>query len=407
MAALHALVIDDHEAVREEVRENLDSLGHTCAMAGSREEALTCLGAAVFDYVLLDLEIPTRFGRPTLLATGHALLDDIRKAHPAIPIIVISAKDDDRHLLGMEVLRLNRATDFVRKPFPDPGQGRTLTQTISEVLATRSRLHGATSAAKPARKFTGGELVFYRDRVTLERVRIAYEAEDTLFRRILEALAVKDEEDRFVRFTGAELVDAVGVETSEKTINGRIRDLRNHITAVMDQEGGLTVHAQDVIETGRGGQKGYRLAAHIRFRVVDADWLPPSPDCPEATAVPPTLAPKGGNGTQTSASLAPNGTQSAAKDPLEGLAKEQRELAQALAGGQTFTNAAIQERWGIKDRTVSRWMAALRDLGLAEFVGPSRTGCWQAKRATTLPPAAPAGAAGAAPVVPGRGSRPR
>ena len=68
MAALHALVIDDHEAVREEVRENLDSLGHTCAMAGSREEALACLGAASFDYVLLDLEIPTRYGRPTLLA---------------------------------------------------------------------------------------------------------------------------------------------------------------------------------------------------------------------------------------------------------------------------------------------------------------------------------------------------
>lgn len=402
MAALHALVIDDHEAVREEVRENLDSLGHTCAMAGSREEALACLGAAVFDYVLLDLEIPTRFGRPTLLATGHALLDDIRKAHPAIPIIVISAKDDDRHLLGMEVLRLNRATDFVRKPFPDPGQGRTLTQTISEVLAIRSHLNGAALAAKPTRKFTGGELVFYRDRVTLERVRIAYEAEDTLLRRILEALAVKDEDGRFVRFTGAQLVDAVGVETSEKTINGRIRDLRNLITAVMDQESGLTVHAQDVIETGRGGQKGYRLAAHIRFRVVDADWQPPNPAGPETTAVTPALAPNGGNGTQPAGNLAPNGTQ--ARDLLDGLTKEQRELAQALARGETFTNADIQKRCKISDRSVSRWMAALRDLGLTEFVGPSRTGCWQAKRASTQPPAAQAGAASKAPAVPRRGS---
>lgn len=366
----HALVIDDHEAVREEVREHLATLSHTCAMAGSREEAIQHLAGARFDYVLLDLEIPTRFGRPCLLHTGHALLDEIRGAHPDLPIIVISAKDDDSHRLGMEVLRLNRAADFVRKPFPDPGKGRTLTQTIQEVLAAHGRHHGAGAAPiRPLTPFTAGQMVFHPDCVIFCGLVIAGPERQTHIRCILDQLRVSGPGGHHIRKTGVQLADASVLEATEATINGAIRDFRARLVQMLRDELAIDCRPEDVLESGGTGQPGYRLSKLVTVVVRTEPW--------SATAETAAVAQESG----TPPAIALAGTAAplrATPDPLQHLNSQQREIYEAMRAGAGLTNAEIRTRWDISESTVSRRLNPMRASGLIRFTGDPRHGRWVA-----------------------------
>lgn len=365
--APHALVIEDHDAVREEVREHLTNLGHTCAMAGSREEAERHLATARFAYVLLDLEIPTRFGRPSLLHTGHALLDAIRAGHPDLPIIVMSAKDDDTHRLGMEVLRLNRATDFVRKPFPDPGKGRTLAQTIAEVLAAHGRRHGGTPSARPLTRFTGGHMVFYPDCIIFCGLRIAGPERETHIRCVFDQLREPGPGGHHIRKTSAELADGSALEATEAAITGAIRDARARFIQMLRDEMHIDCRSEDVLESGGVGQPGYRLSELITIEVRTEPW--------SAAAEAPAPLP----GILVCAAAAP-GTSAAAPgptaDPLRALSAQQREIYDALGAGPGLTNAEIRARWRISESTVSRRLGPMRTSGLIRFVGDPRTGRW-------------------------------
>lgn len=368
---LHALVIDDHEAVREEVREHLATLGHTCAMAGSREEAIRHLAAARFDYVLLDLEIPTRFGRPCLLHTGHALLDEIRGGHPDLPIIVISAKDDDSHRLGMEVLRLNRAADFVRKPFPDPGKGRTLTQTIQEVLAAHGRRHGrAPPPLRPLQPFTAAQMVFYPDRVVLCDLVIAGPERQSHIRCILDQLRVGGPGGHHIRKTGPQLADGSALEATEAAINGAIRDFRAKLVQMLRDERDIDCRPEDVLESGGTGQPGYRFSTRITVVVRTEPW--------SAAAEATTAAHAAGDAPPTVAMTGVAGRAPADPDPLSDLSPQQREIYAALTAGSGLTNAEIRTRWDISESTVSRRLTPMRERGLIRFHGDPRNGRWVA-----------------------------
>jgi CheY-like chemotaxis protein len=53
MVNLHALVVDDHPAVREALEERVQSMGHTFDSVGCQEQAIEKLKQRGFDYVLL------------------------------------------------------------------------------------------------------------------------------------------------------------------------------------------------------------------------------------------------------------------------------------------------------------------------------------------------------------------
>jgi len=74
----HALVIDDDPAILGDVRDRLQSLGHTCDCATCQEAALKCLRRRTYRYILLDMEIPVKYGRPSRIQNGMNLLQDIR-----------------------------------------------------------------------------------------------------------------------------------------------------------------------------------------------------------------------------------------------------------------------------------------------------------------------------------------
>ena len=168
-----ALVVDDDQAILDLLEERLLSMGHDCRKALSQTEAEEILEHHVFDYILLDLEIPNRFQGRADIVYGHNLLRKIRQTpgHSRTPVIAITAHGLSSHHLCAETMKLG-ATDFVGKPF---GKDNPLEDKIREALRARSngKSEGPEAAPSKLTPFAGGELVFYDDRVGLAGPRFA------------------------------------------------------------------------------------------------------------------------------------------------------------------------------------------------------------------------------------------
>jgi DNA-binding response OmpR family regulator len=143
----HALVIDDDPVILGDVRDRLESLGHSCDGADCQEAAQKCLKRRAYGYILLDMEIPVKYGRPARIQNGKNLLREIRamKERQDVQIIVMTAHGRDGPELATEVLRgrEERADDFVNKPFPV--RGHTIEKAIMDAL---SRAGKAAEAPK-------------------------------------------------------------------------------------------------------------------------------------------------------------------------------------------------------------------------------------------------------------------
>lgn len=83
------LVVDDHPLIREAMQHVLADLDDNVVLqgAGDIEAALLVLdGEPDIDLVLLDLSLPG--------VSGMAALEILRERHPATPVVVLSASDD-------------------------------------------------------------------------------------------------------------------------------------------------------------------------------------------------------------------------------------------------------------------------------------------------------------------------
>lgn len=120
------LVIEDHTLVREGLLlalRALDETGGAVEVLGAKDaDDATVLLAANddFDLVLLDLMLPG--------TSGMAYLGVIRKRHPHIPVVILSALDDGETV--MKAIRQG-AAGFVSKASPTD----TLLNALREVLA--------------------------------------------------------------------------------------------------------------------------------------------------------------------------------------------------------------------------------------------------------------------------------
>ena len=120
------LVIEDHALVREGLLLALQALGETDAPAeicGAPDAAAATLLLTArddFDLMLLDLMLPG--------TGGMAFLGVIRKLHPHIPVVILSAQDDADTV--MKAIRQG-AAGFVSKASPTD----VLLNALREVLA--------------------------------------------------------------------------------------------------------------------------------------------------------------------------------------------------------------------------------------------------------------------------------
>lgn len=117
------LIVDDVEANRERLVDEIELLGHESYEAVNGAEALQRLEEKTPDLILLDLMMPVLDGLGVL---------DVTSKHPVwsrIPIVVISGMDDmDSVIRCLE----KGATDYLVKPI----KGRLLRARIENCLAT-------------------------------------------------------------------------------------------------------------------------------------------------------------------------------------------------------------------------------------------------------------------------------
>lgn len=100
------LVVEDDEAMQLGLRHNLEYEGYEIVVAGDGREALQKLEKLQPDLVLLDVMLPR--------LDGFAVLSELRKTQPRLPVIVLTSKSLEADKL--QGFRLG-ADDYVTKPF--------------------------------------------------------------------------------------------------------------------------------------------------------------------------------------------------------------------------------------------------------------------------------------------------
>jgi two-component system KDP operon response regulator KdpE len=120
------LVIDDEPPIRKLLRMGLGMHGHTVLEAPNAKTGLALLAESP-DLVVLDLGLPDM--------PGLELLRSIRERSEALPIVVLSSRDDEAGKVA--ALDLG-ADDYVTKPF---GMGELLAR-MRAALRHQLQLHG-------------------------------------------------------------------------------------------------------------------------------------------------------------------------------------------------------------------------------------------------------------------------
>ncbi len=99
------LVVDDDKLFLALVREELTKAGFDVAVAETAPQAKDVLAQRAIQAIIMDVVMPD--------AGGMELLPQFRKAHPSIPVIVVSGRAS--FLTGVQAMRQG-AADFLRKP---------------------------------------------------------------------------------------------------------------------------------------------------------------------------------------------------------------------------------------------------------------------------------------------------
>lgn len=339
-----ALVVEDSADIAESVTDTLESLGHEHDWAKSQEEARQKITAGGFTYVLLDLQIPVRFGRGlACIEYGEHLAREIHQS-PAMqgaPIIVMTAYGKE----GLEMaapLCEHGVVDFINKPFPRTG--RTLASVIQSVLdrACRKRDRSA-KCLKPEKPFQGGELAIYPDRVEICGVSVVSNGKACQMWTILGALTQRLDNGRYKALEGNALANLVDGDGGQGSIAGSIRDFRRHVAEQLGRELGLKVERDDVIETSK---VGYRLNARIVVKDLRRATLPVTGPAP-------------------------------AGDEDDGATRRRDQILALLRAGERMRVPGFAQKIGCSFTTAKREVDALKAEGRIEFVGPAKTGYYK------------------------------
>lgn len=119
---IRVVIADDHPMVRRALAESLDRAltGAEIAEVGSLAEVTAILDHGNIDLLLLDLQMPGMNGLASLAA--------LRSAHPAVPILVVSANQDP--LIMRQVIEFG-ASGFLPKSTPVGEIGAAVTAILA------------------------------------------------------------------------------------------------------------------------------------------------------------------------------------------------------------------------------------------------------------------------------------
>jgi CheY-like chemotaxis protein len=350
--SFHALVVDDSQEILDDVRDRLESMGHTCDCATCQDKTRVLLDGNTYSYVLLDLEIPVKYGRPSRLQNGQNLLAEIRKikGYEKIPIVIMTSHGKDSPQLAVEVMRCNGANDYITKPFVD--KGHTLEKAIMDALRAAGRSHPAAKKRsgkqlpqEPAHPFETGLMVFHPTHVELCGVKICGD-DSTTIRRILDALRKKKSDGKYVVHSGEKLAKLADCDGGQ-TIATCVMEFRNLVYNDLYHEANIECDRKnDIILNDR--KYGYRFSDKIEVR--DADVPQSVPHVPLNV---PQLDLKNADWNE-----------------------RQQWILQQLAAGVPLQSKHVQNQFKVTAKTVKRDLTPLRKRGLILFKGSSKMGFW-------------------------------
>ena len=223
---LRVLVVDDEPAILRFLRTGLSAQGFTVAEADTARLALDRIRRGAADIVVLDLGLPD--------LDGFEVIRQVRESGSAIPIIVLSSRDDETSKVA--ALDLG-ADDFVTKPFG-------IDELFARIRAAqRHRLQQA--GERPV--FRSGDLVvdLVRRVVTVRGTEVKFSRREYDLLRLLVAQAGKVLTHRHI------LHEVWGSDTDVQYLRIYIRALRQKIEPNPEQPTHI------LTETG----VGYRLRA--------------------------------------------------------------------------------------------------------------------------------------------------
>jgi len=210
MPGKRVLIADDHPLYCEALRAVVPQACPEAEIreAASQAEVLAAVTSdAVFDLVLLDLNIPG--------ASGFSCLSALRRVAPLTPVVVISAVDDAR---TMQEVILGGANAYVPKSAPR----QVLVNAIGAILAGGTYMPAEVVAAlRESHAQSREEPAAARDELTLRQ------------RRVLELLSQGLSNKQIART----------LEISEITVKAHVSSIFRKL--------GVTNRVQAVIEAGR------------------------------------------------------------------------------------------------------------------------------------------------------------
>lgn len=112
-----ALIVDRESELRDLTSELLESLGHQLEYASTQREAQLRLRDTLYDYALIDLEIPLDHDRPPRIERGLNLISHAAKLPSARrPALIATTSLGRDHELCRRAFHAG-ANDFLKKPY--------------------------------------------------------------------------------------------------------------------------------------------------------------------------------------------------------------------------------------------------------------------------------------------------
>ena len=252
------LIIDDDAAMRQALADRLESAGYDFDSSESQVEAMEFLCKQRYDVILLDLELPSRKGKPTATQVGRNLLDQIRACprNGSTPVIMVTNHGGEGPETAVDLMAQG-ANYFIHKM--NLGQ---LENSIKRVLTPKVPLNSPVSGTAPSnaplQSFEGGELEFTDQGVAINGIHLA--GRTTYIYNILRALCEVNGKGRRQSFSGQALAERLNLHRGQVAIGEAVSAFRTKAVGELRKAGFESDH-EGIIITGR---IGYELAQRIR-----------------------------------------------------------------------------------------------------------------------------------------------
>ena len=246
-----AFIIEDNHALADVLRMKLEREGHKVTIAPNQRDAYHLLDEQKFDYILLDLRLPTHAGDMNPhTEVGFDILDHIRDRFTLdqLPVVVMTAYEETSQTAVRSLKAL--ANDYITKPFDD------CPVSLDDKLAAITRFIAERSLVQTVKKH---KIVYTKECVKINSISVPRRRfVDILF--LLGRGSLTPSRDSALGekpcMTGKEMAEMLRVQ--EPTIRKNVTRFRKWIADEFERRHLAPIEKNDIIKNVRD-RKGYQL----------------------------------------------------------------------------------------------------------------------------------------------------